>query len=36
VLDLVELQAEGGRPMSAREFLAGHPLPAGAVLQPSA
>ncbi len=36
VLDLLELQAEGGRPMSAREFLAGHPLAPGAILTPSA
>jgi len=35
-LDLLELQAEGGRPMPAREFLAGHPLTPGTVLQPSA
>jgi methionyl-tRNA formyltransferase len=33
-LDLIELQAEGGRPMPAREFLAGHPLAPGTVLQP--
>jgi len=31
VVDVVELQAEGKRPMSAREFLAGHPIPSGAV-----
>lgn len=36
VLELVEIQAEGGRPMPAREFLAGHPLTPGTVLQPSA
>jgi methionyl-tRNA formyltransferase len=35
-LDLIELQAEGGRPMSARDFLAGHPLTPGTVLLPSA
>jgi methionyl-tRNA formyltransferase len=35
-LDLVELQAEGGRPLAAREFLAGHPLTPGTVLQPTA
>jgi methionyl-tRNA formyltransferase len=35
-LDLVEIQAEGKRPMSAREFLAGHPLTPGTVLLPSA
>ncbi len=29
VLQLVELQAEGKRPMRTREFLAGHPLRAG-------
>jgi hypothetical protein len=27
----VEIQAEGKRPMRVREFLAGHPLPAGGV-----
>jgi methionyl-tRNA formyltransferase len=31
VIDVVEIQAEGKRPMRVREFLAGHPLPAGAV-----
>ena len=31
VLNVVELQAEGKRPMSAREFLAGHSIPSGAV-----
>ena len=31
VVDVVELQAEGKRPMSVREFLAGHPIPSGAV-----
>jgi methionyl-tRNA formyltransferase len=36
VLDLVEIQAEGGRPLRAREFLAGHPLTPGTVLLPSA
>jgi len=36
VLDLVEIQTEGGRPMPAREFLAGHPLAPGTVLQPPA
>ncbi len=35
-LDLLEIQAEGKRPMPAREFLAGHPLTPGTVLQPSA
>lgn len=29
VVDLLEVQAEGKRPMSARDFLAGHPLMAG-------
>jgi methionyl-tRNA formyltransferase len=29
LLDLIEVQAEGKRPMSAREFLAGHPLVPG-------
>ena len=31
VVDVVELQAEGKRPMSVREFLAGHPIPSGAL-----
>ena len=35
-IDLLEIQAEGKRPMSARDFLAGHPLTAGTVLLPSA
>ena len=35
-LDLLEIQAEGKRPMPVREFLAGHPLTPGTVLQPSA
>jgi methionyl-tRNA formyltransferase len=35
-LDLLEIQAEGKRPMAAREFLAGHPLTPGTRLQPSA
>ena len=35
-LDLIELQAEGGRPMSTRDFLAGHPLAPGTLLTPSA
>jgi methionyl-tRNA formyltransferase len=34
-LDLLEVQAEGRRPMAVREFLAGHPLAAGDRLQPS-
>jgi len=29
VLDITEIQAEGKRPMSAREFLAGHPVSPG-------
>jgi methionyl-tRNA formyltransferase len=29
MLDIVELQAEGGRPMQTREFLAGHRITAG-------
>jgi methionyl-tRNA formyltransferase len=28
-IEVVELQAEGGRPMSVREFLAGHPISRG-------
>jgi methionyl-tRNA formyltransferase len=32
---VIELQAEGKRPMSARDFLAGHPLMPGAVLRGS-
>jgi methionyl-tRNA formyltransferase len=36
VLDLVQIQAEGGRSLRAREFLAGHPLTPGTVLLPSA
>jgi len=35
ILDLVEIQAEGKRPMSVREFLAGHPLAPGTLLQAS-
>ncbi len=35
-LDLIELQAEGKRPMPVREFLAGRALPPGTRLQPSA
>jgi methionyl-tRNA formyltransferase len=35
-LDLIELQAEGGRPLRARDFLAGHALTPGTVLTPSA
>jgi methionyl-tRNA formyltransferase len=33
-LNLIELQAEGGRPLPARDFLAGHPLTPGTVLRP--
>jgi methionyl-tRNA formyltransferase len=29
ILKITEIQSEGKRPMSAREFLAGHPLPRG-------
>lgn len=36
VVNVLELQAEGKRPMSAREFLAGHPLRTGAVFRPPA
>jgi len=36
VVSVLELQAEGKRPMSAREFLAGHPLQTGAVFRPPA
>jgi methionyl-tRNA formyltransferase len=32
---IVELQAEGKRPMSVREFLAGHPLAAGSIFRAS-
>jgi methionyl-tRNA formyltransferase len=35
-LDLLEIQTESKRPMSAREFLAGHPLSPGTVLHPPA
>jgi len=35
VLDLLEIQAEGKRPMRVREFLAGHPLTPGTRFQPS-
>jgi methionyl-tRNA formyltransferase len=31
VIDVLEIQAEGKRPMGVREFLAGHPLSAGAI-----
>ncbi len=34
-LDLLELQAEGRRPMPVRDFLAGHPLTPGTTLQPA-
>jgi methionyl-tRNA formyltransferase len=33
VVNVVDLQAEGKRPMSVREFLAGHPIPTGAVFR---
>ena len=33
-LRVLEIQVEGKRPMTAREFLAGHPVAAGAVLTP--
>lgn len=36
VVDVLEIQAEGKRPMSVREFLAGHPLRVGAVFRPNA
>jgi methionyl-tRNA formyltransferase len=36
VLSVLEIQAEGRRPMTGREFLAGHPVPPGASLHPSA
>jgi methionyl-tRNA formyltransferase len=36
VLNVVELQAEGKRPMPVREFLAGHPIPQGAVFHAQA
>jgi len=36
MLDLVQLQPANGRPMSARDFLAGRPLAPGTVLVPSA
>jgi len=35
-LDLLEIQAEGKRPMSVRDFLAGHPLTPGTLLHPPA
>ena len=35
-LDLIEIQAEGKRPIPVREFLAGHPLTPGSRLQPQA
>jgi methionyl-tRNA formyltransferase len=34
-IDILELQAEGRRPMRPREFLAGRPLGAGSVLKPA-
>ena len=35
-LAILEIQAEGGRPMTAREFLAGRSLTSGTVLRPTA
>jgi methionyl-tRNA formyltransferase len=34
-LEIVEIQPEGKRPMSVREFLAGHPLTAGSIFRAS-
>jgi methionyl-tRNA formyltransferase len=34
-VEIVEIQPEGKRPMSVREFLAGHPLIAGSIFHPS-
>jgi methionyl-tRNA formyltransferase len=34
-VEIVEIQPEGKRPMSVREFLAGHPLSAGSIFHPS-
>jgi len=36
VIEVLEIQTEGKRPMPVREFLAGHPLAAGARLTASA
>jgi methionyl-tRNA formyltransferase len=36
VIEVLEIQTEGKRPMRVREFLAGHPLAAGALLSASA
>jgi methionyl-tRNA formyltransferase len=36
VIEVLEIQAEGKRPMMVREFLAGHPVRAGALLTASA
>jgi methionyl-tRNA formyltransferase len=36
VIEVLEIQTEGKRPMPVREFLAGHPLAAGAILHPPA
>jgi methionyl-tRNA formyltransferase len=33
-LAITRIQAEGRRPMTTREFLAGHPLAAGEILTP--
>lgn len=35
-IDVLEVQAEGKRPLPVREFLAGHPLTPGIILRPSA
>jgi methionyl-tRNA formyltransferase len=35
LLGITELQAEGRRPMTAREFLAGHALATGDALTPA-
>ena len=35
LLRVVEIQAEGGRPLPTREFLAGHPFPVGTALTAS-
>jgi methionyl-tRNA formyltransferase len=32
-LEILELQRAGGKPLSASEFVRGHPLPAGARLE---
>jgi methionyl-tRNA formyltransferase len=35
IVEIVEIQPEGKRPMSVREFLAGHPLTAGSIFHAS-